>query len=49
MVRVYAKKFYPREFRNGDLVLKKILPILGEDQSKWEPNHEVECSKWGFF
>jgi hypothetical protein len=27
------------------LVLEKILPILGEDQSKWEPNHEVECSK----
>jgi hypothetical protein len=34
MVRVYAKKFYPMEFRNGDLVLKKILPMLGEDQSK---------------
>jgi hypothetical protein len=27
------------------LVLEKILPILGEDQSKWEPNHEVKCSK----
>jgi hypothetical protein len=34
MVRAYDKKVYPREFRNGDLVLEKILPILGEDQSK---------------
>ena len=27
-------------FQEGDLVLKKILPLPGDDQSKWAPNYE---------
>jgi len=34
MAKAYDKKVRPRAFREGDLVLRKILPLLGEDQSK---------------
>jgi hypothetical protein len=27
-------------FQEGDLVLKKVWPLLGEDQSKWASNYE---------
>ena len=27
-------------FQEGDLVLKKILSLPGEDQSKWAPNYK---------
>ena len=40
MTKSYDKKVRPRGFHEGDLVLKKILPLLREDQSKWEPNNE---------
>jgi hypothetical protein len=34
MPKVYDKKFHFREFKEGDLVLRKIMSIPGEDQSK---------------
>ena len=40
MAKSYDKKVRPRGFHEGDLVLKKILPLPGEDQSKWAPNYE---------
>jgi len=40
MAKSYDKKVQPRGFHEGDLVLKKILPLPGEDQSKWAPNNE---------
>ncbi|XP_052312432.1 uncharacterized protein LOC112328962 [Populus trichocarpa] len=40
MAKAYDKKVRPRLFQEGDLVLKKILPLPGDDQSKWAPNYE---------
>jgi ribonuclease HI len=40
MAKAYDKKVRPRLFREGDLVLKKILSLPGDDQSKWAPNYE---------
>ena len=40
MAKAYDKKVRPLLFQEGDLVLKKILSLPGEDQSKWEPNYE---------
>ncbi|KAG5227324.1 Integrase, catalytic core [Salix suchowensis] len=40
MARSYDKKVRPRKFQEGDLVLKKILFVPGQDQSKWAPNYE---------
>jgi hypothetical protein len=40
MAKSYDKKVRPRGFQEGDLILKKILPLPGEDQSKWVPNYE---------
>ena len=40
MVKAYDRKVRPREFKEGDLVLRKILPLQSEDQSKWAPNYE---------
>ena len=40
MAKSYDKKVRPRGFHEGDLVLKKILPLPGKDQSKWAPNCE---------
>ena len=34
MAKSYDKKVRPRRFQEGDLVLKKILPVPGQDQSK---------------
>jgi len=36
----FGKKVHPREFREGDLVLKKILPIHKDSRGKWTPNYE---------
>ncbi|KAE8716368.1 PCF11P-similar protein 4 [Hibiscus syriacus] len=41
MIRAYDKKVRPREFREGDLVLKKILPMQKDFRGKWMPNWEV--------
>ncbi|KAG8493230.1 hypothetical protein CXB51_010553 [Gossypium anomalum] len=43
MMRAYNKKVHPREFREGDLVLKKILPIQKDFRVKWTPNWEGPC------
>ncbi|XP_038996868.1 uncharacterized protein LOC120121584, partial [Hibiscus syriacus] len=40
MIRAYDKKVRPREFREGDLVLKKILPMQKDFRGKWMPNWE---------
>lgn len=34
----FDKKVRPREFQQGNLVLKKILPIHKDSQSKWTPS-----------
>ncbi|KAA3469863.1 RNA-directed DNA polymerase (Reverse transcriptase), Ribonuclease H [Gossypium australe] len=40
MMRAYNKKVYPRVFHEGDLVLKKILPMQKDFRGKWMPNWE---------
>ncbi|KAF1894385.1 hypothetical protein Lal_00027144 [Lupinus albus] len=40
IMRAHAKKVCPREFKEGDLVLKKILPIQKDHRGKWTPNYE---------
>lgn len=40
MIQAYDKKVRPREFHEGDLVLKKILPIQKDFRGKWMPNWE---------
>ena len=40
MAKAYDKKVRPRVFQEGDLVLKKLLSLPGEDRSKWAPNYE---------
>jgi transposase InsO family protein len=38
--RAFDKKVRPRQFREGDLVLKAILPIHKDVRGKWTPNYE---------
>nr|KYP47346.1 Gypsy retrotransposon integrase-like protein 1 [Cajanus cajan] len=38
--RAFEKKVHPREFQEGDLVLKKILPPQRDHRGKWTPNYE---------
>jgi hypothetical protein len=40
MTKAYDKNIRPCLFQKGDLVLKKILSLPGEDQSKWALNYE---------
>ncbi|MCQ7416301.1 reverse transcriptase domain-containing protein [Salmonella enterica] len=40
MMKAYDKKVRPRVFREGDLVLKRILPFLKDHRGKWTPNYE---------
>jgi hypothetical protein len=40
MAKSYDKKVRPRGLNKGDLVLKKILPLPWEDQSKWAQNYK---------
>lgn len=40
MMRAYNKKVRPREFHEGDLVLRKILPLQKDFRGKWMPNWE---------
>ena len=37
-MRPYNNKVRPRQFREGDLVLKKILPNQQDQRGKWAPN-----------
>ncbi|XP_040967954.1 uncharacterized protein [Gossypium hirsutum] len=38
MMQAYDKKVHPREFLEGDLVLKKIIPIQNDFRGQWMPN-----------
>ena len=38
--RAFNKKVRLREFQEGDLVLKKILPVHKDMRGKWSPNYE---------
>ena len=38
MMRAHEKKVHPYQFREGDLVLKKILPNQQDQRRKWAPN-----------
>jgi hypothetical protein len=40
MAKAYDKKVRPRVFQKGDLVLKKLLSLPGEDHNKWALNYE---------
>ncbi|KAG8483053.1 hypothetical protein CXB51_021946 [Gossypium anomalum] len=40
IMQAYDKKVRPREFHEGDLVLKKIFPIQKDFRGKWMPNWE---------
>ncbi|XP_039056854.1 LOW QUALITY PROTEIN: uncharacterized protein LOC120199967, partial [Hibiscus syriacus] len=40
MIRAHGKKVHLREFHEGDLVLKRILPIQKDFRGKWMPNWE---------
>ncbi|XP_039054461.1 uncharacterized protein LOC120196812, partial [Hibiscus syriacus] len=40
MMKSHDKKVHPREFQEGDLVLRKILPIHKDFRGKWMPNWE---------
>ena len=40
MIRAHDKKVHPRQFHEGDLVLKKVLPIARDSRGKWSPNYE---------
>ncbi|KAK7313139.1 hypothetical protein VNO77_37582 [Canavalia gladiata] len=39
MKKAFEKKVHPRQFREGDLVLKKVLPMQKASQGKWAPNY----------
>ncbi|XP_058750755.1 uncharacterized protein LOC131623749 [Vicia villosa] len=38
--KAFDKKVKPREFREGDLVLKKVLSFQPDPRGKWAPNYE---------
>ena len=38
--RAFDKKIRPRLLEEGDLVLRKILPIHKDPHAKWTPNYE---------
>ena len=38
MIRAHDTKVRPRQFRERDLVLKKILPNKQDQRGKWAPN-----------
>ena len=40
LMRAYAKKVHPRQFKEGDLVLRMMLPIQKDGRGKWMPNYE---------
>ena len=43
MKKAFDKKVNPREFRECDLVLRKIMPFNVDSRGKWTPNYEVSC------
>ncbi|XP_039687848.1 uncharacterized protein [Medicago truncatula] len=40
MKQAFDKKVRPREFKEGDLVLKKIFSFRPDSRGKWAPNYE---------
>ena len=40
MMASFNKKVRPRIFKEGDLVLKKVLPMQHDHRGKWTPNYE---------
>jgi len=40
MKKAFDKKVRPREFRKGDLVVKKIISVQKDHHGKWMPNYE---------
>src|SRR3954463_8538196 len=40
MKKAFDKKVRPHIFREGDLVLKRILPFTSDSRGKWTPNFE---------
>ena len=38
MKKAFDKRVHPKEFHEGELVLKKILPIQKDHRGKWTPN-----------
>ncbi|KAL1112562.1 hypothetical protein V6Z11_D02G133700 [Gossypium hirsutum] len=40
MIKAYNKKVQLRQFREGDLVLTKILPYVHDHRGKWTPKWE---------
>ncbi|XP_017980984.1 PREDICTED: uncharacterized protein LOC108663013 [Theobroma cacao] len=40
MMRAYGKKVHHRQFQEGELVLKRILPNQQDPRGKWMPNSE---------
>ncbi|XP_039685658.1 uncharacterized protein [Medicago truncatula] len=40
MKQAFDKKVRPREFKEGDLVLKKIFSFQPDSRGKWAPNYE---------
>ena len=40
LIRAHDKKVRPIKFKEGELVLKKVLPIQKDARGKWTPNYE---------
>ena len=40
MKQAFDKKVCPREFKEGDLMLRKILTFQPDSRGKWAPNYE---------
>jgi len=40
MKRAFDKKVHPREFQEGELVMKKIISVQKDNRGKWRPNYE---------
>ena len=40
MKKAFDKKVRPREFREGDLVLRKIMSFNTDSRGKWTPNFD---------
>ncbi|CAL0329694.1 unnamed protein product [Lupinus luteus] len=40
IMKAYSKKVRPHQFKEGDLVLRKVLPIQKDNRGKWAPNYE---------
>jgi len=46
MKKTFDKKVHPREFREGDLVVKKIIFVQKDYRGKWMSNYEGPSQGW---